>query len=320
MVSPGRSPAMQTAAYLQLQHRSELAGRIKEAQALLKGCILCPHHCGINRLAGEVGKCQTSARAIVYGYGAHMGEEAPIVGKHGSGAIFFSGCNLKCIFCQNYYISQTNKGKETSAEELAQIMLLLQDKGCHNINLVTPTHVVPQILEALEIAIGKGLHLPLVYNSGGYDSVATLKLLENIIDIYLPDMKYSDAETAKQLSGIDNYPAINKDAIREMHRQSGDLQMDKEGIAGHGLLVRHLVLPHSLAGTREITTFLANEISSNTYVNILAQYYPCYMAHKTPALARPITATEFQEAMALARQAGLNRLEKNRTYPIIAGI
>jgi putative pyruvate formate lyase activating enzyme len=311
---------MQIASYLQLQHRSELTGRIKEAQALLKECSLCPHHCGINRSAGEVGKCQTSARAIVYGYGVHMGEEAPIVGKRGSGAIFFSGCNLKCVFCQNYYISQLGKGKETNAEELARIMLTLQDKGCHNINLVTPTHVVPQILEALEIATGKGLHLPLVYNSGGYDSITTLKLLENIIDIYLPDMKYGEAETAKQLSGIDSYPAINKDAVREMYRQVGDLQMNREGIAKHGLLVRHLVLPHNLAGTGEITTFLANEISPNTYVNIMAQYYPCHMAHKTPDLARPITATEFQEAMALARQAGLNRLEKNRTYPIIAGI
>jgi putative pyruvate formate lyase activating enzyme len=196
-----------------------------------------------------------------------------------------------------------------SKEELAYMMLSLQAQGCHNINLVSPTHVAPQILEALEIAIESGLHLPLVYNSGGYDSIETLKILDGIVDIYMPDMKYSDAEIAKELSGIENYPSINRAALKEMHRQVGDLQIDDEGIAKRGLLVRHLVLPNRLAGTREVVDFLAKEISSNTYVNIMAQYHPCYKAFEIPSLARRISTAEFREAVELAYQAGLSRLD-----------
>ena len=303
------------AAYLELYHRSELKQRIQAAKSLLQSCSVCPRCCGVNRLAGELGKCRTPSEAIVSSYSPHFGEEAPLVGRHGSGTIFFTNCNLRCLFCQNYSISQIGEGEKVSKEELAYMMLSLQAQGCHNINLVSPTHVAPQILEALEIAIESGLHLPLVYNSGGYDSIETLKILDGIVDIYMPDMKYSDAEIAKELSGIENYPSINRAALKEMHRQVGDLQIDDEGIAKRGLLVRHLVLPNRLAGTREVVDFLAKEISSNTYVNIMAQYHPCYKAFEIPSLARRISTAEFREAVELAYQAGLSRLD--RALPLI---
>jgi len=246
---------------------------------------------------------------MISSYGPHFGEEAPLVGENGSGTIFFTRCNLNCIFCQNYTISQLGEGSNADAEELAGMMLSLQSRGCHNINLVSPTHVVPYILEALEIAVNRGLYLPLVYNTGGYDSVETLKLLDGIVDIYMPDMKYSDRTVAEQLSGIKDYPRVNKAAVREMHRQVGDLQMDERGIAGRGLLVRHLVLPNRLAGTQEVVRFLAREVSINTYLNIMAQYRPCYKAFDVPQLARPLNRPEFIEAVELAHQEGLNRLD-----------
>ncbi len=247
---------------------------------------------------------------VVSSYGPHFGEEAPLVGRHGSGTIFFTYCNLRCVFCQNYTISQLGEGSVVDREELARMMLSLQARGCHNINLVSPTHVVPHILEALELAVSMGLYLPLVYNSGGYDSVETLELLDGIIDIYMPDMKYSDEKTAEQLSGIKDYPKVNKAAIREMHRQVGDLQIDEQGIARRGLLVRHLVLPHHLAGTQEVVRFLAQDISTNTYLNIMAQYHPCYKAFDIPLLSRPVNKPEFYEAIDLAHQQGLYRLDK----------
>lgn len=271
---------------------------------------MCPRGCGVNRLAGDIGKCRTSREAMVSSYGPHFGEEGPLVGRYGSGTIFFTNCNLRCLFCQNYSISQRGEGQKVSKEELAYIMLSLQAKGCHNINLVSPTHVVPQILEALELAAESGLDLPLVYNSGGYDSVDTLKILDGIIDIYMPDMKYDDEETAKELSGIRNHPEINKAAVKEMHRQTGDLEINKERVAQRGLLVRHLVLPHGLAGTKGIVHFLSEEISRNTYVNIMAQYHPCHEALQIPSLGRPISSVEFREALSLAREAGLCRLDK----------
>jgi putative pyruvate formate lyase activating enzyme len=218
---------------------------------------------------------------MVSSYGPHFGEESPLVGKYGSGTIFFTNCNLRCLFCQNYSISQLGEGERVSKEELALMMLSLQARGCHNINLVSPTHVVPQILEALKIAVESGLHVPLVYNTGGYDSVETLSILDGIVDIYMPDMKYGDENIARELSGIENYPQVNKAAIREMHRQVGDLQTSQEGVAQRGLLVRHLVLPKGLAGTKDVVDFIAKEISANTYVNIMAQYHPCYKAHET---------------------------------------
>ena len=247
---------------------------------------------------------------MISSYGPHFGEEAPLVGKHGSGTIFFTYCNLQCVFCQNYTISQLGEGRAVDREELAGMMLSLQAKGCHNINLVSPTHVVPFIMDALELAVSKGLYLPLVYNSGGYDSVETLGLLDGIIDIYMPDMKYSDEKTAEQLSGIKDYPKVNKAAVKEMHRQVGDLQMDKQGVAHRGLLVRHLVLPDRLAGTQEVVRFLAQEVSTNTYLNIMAQYRPGYKALDIPQLARPVLGQEFYEAIDLARQQGLYRLDK----------
>ncbi|MFW6105570.1 MAG: radical SAM protein, partial [Chloroflexota bacterium] len=231
-----------------------------------------------------------------------------------SGTIFFTNCNLRCLFCQNYFISQLGEGHKVSKEELADMMLSLQAKGCHNINLVSPTHVVPQILETLELAVESGLHLPLVYNSGGYDSVEALRILDGIVDIYMPDMKYDNEETARELSGIENYPEINKAAVKEMYRQTGDLEINEEGVAQRGLLVRHLVLPHGLAGTKGIVNFLSKEISRRTYVNIMDQYHPCYKASEIPGLGRRISSTEFREALSLARESGLNRLDK--AHPI----
>lgn len=297
------------AAYQELYRTGELNDRTNKVWDLLDSCSLCPRRCGINRLRGEVGKCRTGRRAVVSSYGPHFGEEAPLVGRHGSGTIFFTHCNLRCIFCQNYTISQLGEGEAVTAEELARMMLSLQARGCHNINLVSPTHVVPQILESLEIAVAQGLSLPIVYNSGGYDSVETLELLDGVIDIYMPDMKYSDEKIAEQLSGVKGYPAMNRDAIKEMHRQVGDLQIDEKGIALRGLLVRHLVLPHGLAGTSEVVNFLAREISPNTYLNVMAQYRPCHKAFENPRLTRPLSKGEFLEAVELARRAGLHRLD-----------
>ena len=277
---------------------------------MLEECHLCPRRCGADRLAGEGGKCHVSNQVMVSSYAPHFGEEAPLVGKHGSGTIFFTYCNLRCVFCQNYTISQLGEGSLVNREELARMMLSLQAKGCHNINLVSPTHVVPHILDALELAVTMGLHLPLVYNTGGYDSVETLKLLDGIIDIYMPDMKYSDKKTAEQLSGIKGYPEVNKAAVKEMHRQVGDLQIDEPGTAQRGLLIRHLVLPHALAGTQEIVRFLAQEVSNNTYLNIMAQYHPGYKAFDHRLLSRPVNRREFSEAIELARRQGLNRLNK----------
>jgi putative pyruvate formate lyase activating enzyme len=239
------------------------------------------------------------------------------VGGHGSGTIFFAYCNLKCVFCQNYTISHLGEGTEVTSDELAGMMLSLQAQGCHNINLVSPTHVVPHILAALEIAVRKGLSVPLVYNTGGYDSLETLRLLDGIVDIYMPDMKYSDARTAEQLSGIKDYPRANKTAVKEMHRQVGDLQMDERGVALRGLVVRHLVLPNGLAGTEEVVRFLAQEVSRDTYLNIMAQYHPDHKAFDLPRLSRRITDKELSEALELAHRYGLNRLDRHVPSPLL---
>ncbi len=305
---------MPVAAYIELYHSGELRARVEAATALLQSCRVCPRQCGANRLEGEAGKCRTQRQARVSSYGPHLGEESPLVGRHGSGTVFFTNCNLRCVFCQNYSISQLGAGETVSKEELARMMLSLQDRRCHNINLVSPTHVVPQILEALELAIELGLHLPLVYNSGGYDSPETLRLLDGIVDIYMPDMKYSDAKVAEELSGIEDYPSVNRAAIQEMHRQVGDLQIDRDGVAQRGLLLRHLVLPADLAGTEAVVRFISQEISPDTYVNIMAQYRPCYKASDFPSLARPISAAEFQQAIHLARRAGLHRLDRDQLH------
>ena len=299
-----------TASYITLQKSGELKRRVDRANAMLASCVVCPRKCKVDRLAGELGKCCTGSHAIISSYGPHFGEEPPLVGKGGSGTIFFTFCNLKCVYCQNYSVSQTGQGDEASADKLATIMLYLQAKGCGNINLVSPSHVVPQILEALVIAADKGLTVPLVYNSGGYDSIETLKLLDGVIDIYMPDMKYGDEKTAKRLSGIDDYPEINRQAIKEMHRRVGDLAIDGDGIATHGLLIRHLVLPNGLAGTEGVLRFVAEEISTNTYLNIMDQYRPEYKAYDNPELARPLHMQEWSDAMEIAKRYGLSRIAR----------
>jgi putative pyruvate formate lyase activating enzyme len=303
------------AAYVELKERGELKSRVELARKRLASCEVCPHRCHVNRLGGELGNCGTGSRAVVSSCGPHFGEESPLVGSHGSGTIFFTNCNLKCVFCQNYSISQLGEGRQVSGQELSEMMLALQRRGCHNINFVSPTHVVPQILEALALAVDRGLSVPLVYNSGGYDSLEMLRLLDGVVDIYMPDMKYSDGEVGRKYSGASDYPEVNRRAVKEMHRQVGDLQVDAQGIASRGLLVRHLVLPNELAGTEEITRFLAAEISVNTYLNVMEQYHPCHKASSFPELSRRIDGEEFSEAVGCARKAGLQRLDRVSTTP-----
>lgn len=302
-------------AYLALWQSGELASRVREAYRRLEACDICPRECGVNRRQTARGAaCRTGELAVVCSYHSHFGEEAPLVGRRGSGTIFFSWCNLRCQYCQNYEISQLGEGREVTIEELAMMMLALQEQGCHNINLVSPSHVVPQILAALLVAAQAGLRLPLVYNTGGYDSLSTLHLLNGVMDIYMPDMKYADEQIAEKYSRVKHYPQINQAAVREMHRQVGDLVLDEHGVALRGLLVRHLVLPDGLAGTAQIVRFLAEEISRNTYLNIMAQYRPCYKAYNLPPLDRPITREEYAEAIRLAHEAGLYRLDQPRPY------
>ncbi len=303
--------------YLELLRSGELQRRAELALARLEACDICARECGVNRrLSAEKAGCHTGDRALVSSYGPHFGEEDPLVGVSsagpgGSGTIFFTWCNLRCQFCQNYDISQGGQGREVEPEELARMMLSLQDQGCHNVNFVSPSHVVPQILVALRIAAEAGLRLPLVYNTGGYDSLATLRLLDGVVDIYMPDMKYADADVARRFSKVGDYPAVNRAAVQEMHRQVGDLTMDERGVAQRGLLVRHLVLPEGLAGTAEIVRFLRDEISPETYINVMAQYRPAYRARGLAPLDRPVSSEEYAEAVRLAEEAGL-RLDERR--------
>ncbi len=303
------------ASYQQMLSTGELRTRAEKAREIMEACCLCPRCCRVNRLAGETGQCNIGEQAIVSSYGPHFGEESPLVGRNGSGTIFFTYCNLHCVFCQNYTISQLGEGTPVSNETLARIMLSLQERGCHNINLVSPTHVVPFILCALDLAADQGLNLPLVYNSGGYDSLETLKLLDGIVDIYMPDMKYSDSRTSERLSDVKEYAEVNRTAVKEMYRQVGNLQIDENGIARRGLLVRHLVMPNRIAGTEKTMRFLAQEISPDIYVNIMAQYRPHYRANTVAEIARPINASEFREAINLARQHGIHRLDKDYALP-----
>jgi putative pyruvate formate lyase activating enzyme len=281
--------------YLNLTE-SQWKERIERALSLLESCEVCPHKCGVNRLKGELGFCQTGKNAIVDSYFPHRGEEKPIRGYRGSGTVFFSYCNMRCVYCQNYQISQLGEGREVSPEELAEIFLELQAMGCHNLNLVTPSHVVPQILSALYLAVKKGFRLPIVYNTSSFDSLESLRLLEGIVDIYLADLKYADREIARRYSKVKNYPEVAMDAIREMHRQVGDLILDERGIAVKGLLIRHLVLPNGLAGTEKVAEFLGS-LSKNMAVNVMDQYYPSYMAWKYPELSRRITQREYHQAL-----------------------
>ncbi len=297
--------------YLALHRSGELARRVEQAYARLSDCDLCGQACHVERHTRH-GVCRTGIRALVSSYGPHLGEEDPLRGWRGSGTIFFSWCNLKCQYCQNYDISQLGHGEETEPEELARMMLDLEDQGCHNINLVSPSHVVPIILAAVDLAARRGLHLPLVYNTGGYDSMVALQLLDGVIDIYMPDIKYADADIAQKYSKARDYPAINQAAIKEMHRQVGDLVIDEYGLARRGLLVRHLVLPGGLAGTPQVARFLAQEVSRDTYINVMPQYRPCYRAGELPPLDRPLTRQEYEQAVQDVLAAGLHRLDERK--------
>lgn len=301
-----------TAGYVKLHHQGELKRRAEIAWQGLSSCRTCAWACDANRLAGELGKCRTGRQARVSSYFPHLGEEDCLRGHRGSGTIFFAHCNLRCQFCQNYDISQLGHGNDVEPERVAAMMLELQDAGCHNINLVSPSHVVPQILVALALAAQAGLHLPLVYNTGGYDSLETLRLLDGIVDIYMPDMKYADAGIAQRYSKIPDYPAVNQAAVKEMHRQVGDLTIDEQGLARRGLLVRHLVLPNGLAGTAAVARFLAEEVSANTYINVMDQYRPDYRAGRYPAINRPTSRQEYREAVQEVLAAGLERLDHRR--------
>jgi putative pyruvate formate lyase activating enzyme len=293
MEGPSSRPA-----YLELAESGELAARVTRAWQQLEDCDLCARYCRVDRLKTIKGAvCRTGERAVAHSRGPHHGEEDVLRGRYGSGTIFFSWCNLRCVFCQN-----------TEPGELAQMMLELQAQGCHNINFVSPSHVVAQIIAAVEIAAREGLRLPLVYNTGGYDSLEALELLDGIVDIYMPDMKYGDVDKAHRYSHVRNYVEANRAAVREMHRQVGDLVLDDDGVARRGLLVRHLVLPENMAGTDTILEFVAREISTETYLNIMDQYRPCYRADENPPLDRPVSIAEYSEALAWAEAAGLRRL------------
>jgi putative pyruvate formate lyase activating enzyme len=299
-------------AYVKAYEDGRLREKVRAAHAMLRSCSLCPRKCRVDRLAGETGICKTGRYAKVSSYNPHFGEEAPLVGSRGSGTIFFTHCNLLCLFCQNFDISHEGYGQEASDEELAGIMLALQKLGCHNINFVTPSHVVPQILAAVEIAVQQGLAVPLIYNTGSYDRAHTLKLLEDVFDLYMPDFKFWDPGVSKQACDAADYPEVARTALKEMHRQVGDLVIDNTGIARRGVLIRHLVLPDGLAGTSEIMRFIAQEISTNSYVNIMTQYRPCGRAAEVKGLGGYPSRSDFEAAVAAARQQGLTRLDRPR--------
>ncbi len=287
---------MKYPSYLNLYESGELKERVEKALEMLLSCEVCPHNCGVNRMEGELGYCKTARRAVVSSYFPHLGEEFPIRGYRGSGTIFFSYCNMRCVYCQNYEVSHLGEGKEVSAQELADIMLRLQDLGCHNINLVSPSHVVPQILEALYLAVERGLRIPIVYNTSSFDSLKSLKLMDGVVDIYLADLKYLSREFGRKYSKVKDYPTHAKEAIREMYRQVGNLKVDHRGIAVRGLIVRHLVLPNDISTTRKVMEFLRS-IDENLAVNVMDQYFPFYKAKDYPELARRITPAEYERAL-----------------------
>ncbi|MFB0564728.1 MAG: radical SAM protein [Candidatus Aminicenantaceae bacterium] len=304
-------------AYIKTYHHGGFPEKVEKAFRILENCSLCPRNCGANRLEGERGICQAGYLPEVSSYSPHFGEERPLVGFHGSGTIFMTHCNLRCMFCQNYSISHLGEGREVSFERFASMMVELQKMGCHNINFVSPTHYVPQILKSLPLAVEKGLSVPLVYNTGGYDALETLKLLDGVFDIYMPDFKYTQGDVAQRYSNAPDYPEKSKVALKEMQRQAGDLILDERGIALRGLLVRHLVLPKDLAGTREAMHFLASEISKNAYVNIMDQYYPCGEVPANSPLSRRITDDEYKEAVKAAKDEGITRLDKREKFHLI---
>ena len=286
--------------YLNLYESGELRERVEKAREMLLFCRVCPHECKVNRLENELGYCKTGRKAVVSSYFPHHGEEFPIRGFRGSGTIFFSYCNMRCVYCQNYEISHFGEGKEVSPEELASMMLELQNMGVHNINLVSPSHVVPQILEALYVAVQKGLKIPIVYNTSSFDSIESLKLMDCVVDIYLADLKYLSREFGRKYSKVKDYPTHAKEAIREMYRQVGNLKVNERGIAVRGLLIRHLVLPNDISTTREVMNFLRS-IDPKLAVNVMDQYFPFYRAKDYPELARRITREELERALEEAK-------------------
>jgi putative pyruvate formate lyase activating enzyme len=299
-------------AYARLDAAGKLAERVEQVYSRLERCDLCPRLCGVNRLAGQTGFCDATARVRVYSHTPHFGEELPLVGSRGSGTVFFSHCNLRCVFCQNWPIAHQGRGRQVSDERLAGMMLDLQRRGCHNINVVTPTHVMPNILRAVQIALNRGLRLPICYNTGGYERVEIVRLLDGIVDIYLPDLKFMDAKQSAlyATAGAPDYPEHAQRAIIEMHRQVGDLVTDDRGIALRGLMVRHLVMPNRVAGTREFVDWVAARLSRDTYVHIMAQYRVEFRAFEYEKIARAITSQEFLEAIEWARDAGLRNLDE----------
>lgn len=295
-------------AYLQLYASGELTHRIELGRRMLEHCILCPRKCGVNRLSGETGYCRAGAEPVVASWTAHPWEEPPISGTKGSGTIFFTHCTARCLFCQNYPISQLGVGQQVTVLRLAEMMLELQARGCHNINLVTPTHFVPQILAAMPAAIEAGLHLPLVLNSSGYEAIEMLLLLDGVVDIYLPDAKYAENATARRLSGFLGYVEANRAALFEMCRQVGeDLVLDADGLAVRGMIIRHMVLPAGLAGTEQVLSWIANELSPRIHISLMAQYFPAHQAVGDPVLGRKITEEEYLEALAAFDALGLER-------------
>jgi putative pyruvate formate lyase activating enzyme len=299
-------------AYIKTFEKGILQGKIKAARKLLSPCNICPRKCRVDRLSGDPGVCKTAGSAFVSSYNPHFGEEAPLTGTQGSGTIFFTHCNLMCLFCQNFDISHESCGQKVSNEELAAIMLALQQQKCHNINFVTPSHVVPQILAALEIAVQQGLCVPLVYNSGGYDLPSTLRLLEGVFDIYMPDFKFWDPQVAENACQAADYAEVACRALKEMHRQVGDLITDDAAVARQGLLIRHLVLPGGMAGTRKIMRFIAREISTRSYVNIMSQYRPCGRAAEISGLNAFLSPADYRTALQEAKEEGITRLDQPR--------
>ena len=299
-----------TPAYGYLEKEGQLARRIQSAYAIYEECRLCPRECGVNRLKGEEGFCRATSKPMVYSAHPHYGEEVSLVGNGGSGTIFFSNCNLRCVFCQNWPIAHEGRGKRISDDDLAKIMLYIQKIGCHNINLVTPTHYMPNILKATRIAYNKGLQIPLVYNTSGYESAEILKFLDGVVDIYLPDMKFMDADQAEiYMAGASDYPEVGTKALHEMHRQVGLHKTDENGIALRGLMIRHLVMPNRVAGTEKFIRWVAANLPKSTYVNIMHQYHVDYKAFDYPKIRRSITAEEYLEAMAAAEKYGLTNLD-----------
>jgi len=298
-------------AYLDLERTGELARRERKLWAALEKCRTCPRECEVNRLAGESDVCRATDELRVSSAMPHFGEEPPLVGRNGSGTIFFSHCNLRCCFCQNWEIAHEGEGANISHETLSQAMLALQARGCHNVNLVTPSHVVPHILRALRIAIAGGLRIPLVYNTGGYDRLETIRELDGVIDIYMPDFKFQDGKQAhKYCQQADDYPEVAAAAIKEMHRQVGVLQTDEHGVATRGVILRHLVMPNNVAGTDRLVTWVARELSPKTYFNLMAQYRPEHRAREYPEIARRLDSREWEQAVEWTKAAGLTNLAR----------